>query len=135
MTTYGMTENGFVPKRMADILSDMTTKIQAIEDPKTGEHPFVNESADSLFGQFGQIVAEELSICWEAAYLASQQYDPQNATGVPLRGLVQLNGINPSFGSRTQVSMTMSGTAGTVIPKPSTIFFGLFTVLVSTIYK
>lgn len=121
MTTYGMTENGFVPKRMADILSDMTTKIQAIEDPKTGEHPFVNESADSLFGQFGQIVAEELSICWEAAYLASQQYDPQNATGVPLRGLVQLNGINPSFGSRTQVSMTMSGTAGTVIPKGSLI--------------
>ena len=121
MTTHGMTENGFVPKRMADILSDITTKIRSIQDPKTGEYPFVNESADSLFGQFGQIIAEELSVCWEAAYLASQQYDPQNATGVPLRGLVQLNGINPSFGSRTQISMTMTGTAGTVIPAGSLI--------------
>lgn len=121
MTTFGMTENGFVPKRLADILSSITTKIQAIEDPNTGEHPFVNESADSLFGQFGQIIAEEISICWEEAYLASQQFDPHNATGVPLRGLVQLNGITPSFGSPTQISMTMTGTNGTVIPEGSLI--------------
>ena len=121
MTTYGMTDQGFVPKRLADILSSITTKIQAIEDPNTGEHPFVNESADSLFGQFGQIIAEELSICWEAAYEASTQFDPQNASGVPLRGLVQINGINPSYGSRTQISMTMTGTAGTVIPQGSLI--------------
>jgi len=121
MTTYGMTENGFVPKRLADILESITTKTRAIQDPKTGEYPFINESADSLFGQFGQIIAEEISICWEEAYLASQQYDPLNATGVALRGLVQLNGINPSFGSPTQVSMTMTGTEGTVIPAGSLI--------------
>lgn len=121
MTTFGMTENGFVPKRMADVLDSITTKIQAIEDPNTGEHPFVNESADSIFGQFSQILSEEISICWEAAYLASQQFDPLNATGVPLRGLVQLNGITPSFGSPTQISMTLSGTNGTVVPAGSLI--------------
>ena len=121
MTTYGMTENGFVPKRLADILDSITTKTRAIQDPNTGAFPFINESADSLFGQFGQIIAEELSVCWEAAYMASQQYDPQNATGVALRGLVQLNGINPSFGSPTQVSMLMTGTEGTVIPAGSLI--------------
>lgn len=119
--TFGMTSNGFVPKRLADILSSINTKLQAIQDPETGLHPFVNESADSVLTQFGQIIAEELSVCWEEAYLASQQFDPQNATGVPLRGLVQINGINPSFGSATEISMTLTGTNGTVIPAGSLI--------------
>ena len=119
--TYGMTPQGFIPKRLSDILSDITTKTQAIEDPNTGLKPFINESADSLFGQFGQIIAEELAICWEQAYLASQQFDPLNVSGVPLRGLVQLDGIRPSFGSYTEISMTLTGTDGTVIPKGSLI--------------
>lgn len=117
---YGMTENGFVPKRLADILDSMTTKIRAITD-KNGQKPFVNESADSIFGQMGQIVAEELSICWEAAYAASQQYDPLNAFGEPLRGLVQINGINPSYGAYTEVKMTLTGTENTLVPEGSLI--------------
>ena len=121
MTTYGMTENGFVPKRLADILDSITTKTQALTDPETGLHPFANESADTLFGQFGQIIAEELAICWEAAYQASTQFDPLNASGVPLRGLVQINGLNPNFGSATEIAMTLTGTYGTVIPAGSLI--------------
>lgn len=117
---FGMTENGFVPKRLADILDSMTTKIRNITD-KNGQKPFMNESADSIFGQMGQIVAEELSICWEAAYAASQQYDPLNAFGEPLRGLVQINGINPSYGSPTEIKMELSGSEGTIIPEGSMI--------------
>jgi len=117
---FGMTENGFVPKRLADILDSMTTKIQNITD-KNGQKPFMNESADSIFGQMGQIVAEELSICWEAAYAASQQYDPLNAFGEPLRGLVQINGINPSYGAKTEIKMTLTGTNGTFVPEGSII--------------
>lgn len=121
MTTFGMTENGFVPKRLADILESLDTKVKAITDQETGEHPFVNESADGIIGQIEQIVAEELSICWEQAYLGSQQFDPLNSSGVPLRGLIQINGLAASFGSYTQLSMTMTGTAGTVIPAGSLI--------------
>lgn len=120
MPTFGMTENGFVPKRLADILDSLNTKIRNIQDDD-GNKPFINESADSIFGQMTQIIAEEISICWEEAYLASQQFDPINASGVPLRGLVQINGIIPSDGSYTQISMTLGGTAGTVIPKGSII--------------
>lgn len=120
MPTFGMTDQGFVPKRLSDVLESITTKVKNIEDAN-GNKPFINESADTELGQFSQILAEEISICWEQAYLASQQFDPINARGVPLRGLVQINGITASDGSYTQVSMTLGGTAGTVIPEGSVI--------------
>ena len=121
MAEYGMTENGFVPKRLADILESITTKVKNIKDPSTGEYPFMNESADSIFGQFSQIIAEELSICWEQAYQASVQFDPISASGSALRSLVQINGITPSYGAKTELLMTLGGTAGTVIPEGSLI--------------
>lgn len=120
MPTFGMTDQGFVPKRLADVLESIITKVKNIKD-KDGNKPFINESADSEFGQFAQIISEEISICWEQAYLASQQFDPLNASGVPLRGLVQLNGITASDGSYTQITMSLGGTPGTVIPEGSII--------------
>lgn len=119
--SFGMTKTGFKPKRFADVLESLTDKIKGISNPDTGEYPFVNETADGLLMQLTSIVAEEISICWEQAYLASQQFDPLNASGVALRGLVQINGINPSYGTYTQLPMTLGGTPGTVIPEGSRI--------------
>lgn len=121
MPTFGMTPEGFVPKRLADILDSITTKVRNIQHPVTGEYPFINESADSIFGQFSQIIAEELSICWEQAYQASVQFDPISATGSALRSLVQINGITPSYGAKTELLMTLGGASGTVIPEGSLI--------------
>lgn len=119
--SFGMTNTGFKPKRFADVLESLTTKLQTISDPDTGEYPFVNETADGLLMQFTSIIAEEIAICWEQAYLASQQFDPLNASGVALRGLVQINAINPSYGSYTQIPVTLGGTAGTVVPEGARI--------------
>lgn len=119
--SFGMTPYGFKPKRLADVLDSLTDKIQNITDPATGEQPFVNETSDGILMQFTSIIAEAISETWEQAYLASQQYDPQNASGVALRGMVQLNGITPSYGSVTQIPMTVGGTAGVVIPAGSRI--------------
>lgn len=119
--SFGMTDQGFKPKRLADILDSINTKLQNVTDPDTGEHPFVNETADGVLMQFASILAEELSICWEQAYVASTQFDPPNASGAALRGLVQINAINPSYGSATQIPMTLGGTAGVVIPAGSRI--------------
>lgn len=119
--SFGMTNAGFKPKRLSDIMDSLTTKLQDVTDPATGEHPFINETADGVLMQITSIFAEELSICWEEAYLASTQFDPPNATGAALRGLVQINGINPSYGSSTQIPMTMQGTPGVVIPAGSRI--------------
>ena len=44
---YGMLPQGFVPKRLVDINNDMLERVEAIQDPKTGELPFANASGDS----------------------------------------------------------------------------------------
>lgn len=119
--SFGMTQTGFKPKRFADVLESLTNRIKSISNPDTGEYPFVNETADGLLMQITSIIAEEISICWEQAYLASVQYDPQNASGVALRSLVQINAINPSYGTPTEIPMVLRGTAGTVIPAGSRI--------------
>ena len=114
--SFGMTNTGFKPKRFADVLESLTNRVKGISNPDTGEYPFVNETADGLLMQFTSIIAEEIATCWEQAYLASTQCDPQNASGVALRGLVQINGINPSYGTPTQLPIVVRGTASTVIP-------------------
>lgn len=119
--SFGMTNTGFKPKRFADVLDSLTNRIKSISNPDTGEYPFVNETADGLLLQVTSVIAEEIAICWEQAYLASVQYDPQNASGVALRGLVQINAINPSYGTPTQLPIVVRGTAGTVIPAGSRI--------------
>lgn len=119
--SFGMTETGFRPKRLSDILDSINEKLQNVTDPDTGEKPFINETSDGVLAQVTSILAEELSICWEQAYLASVQYDPLYSSGAALRGLVQINGINPSYGSKTQIPMTLGGNAGTVIPAGSRI--------------
>lgn len=119
--SFGMTQTGFKPKRLADVLDSLTNRIRTISDPDTGEYPFINETADGLLAQFTSIIAEEISIVWQQAYLASVQYDPLYSSGAALRGLVQINGINPSYGSYTEIPMTLSGTSGTVIPEGSRI--------------
>ena len=119
--SFGMTNTGFKPKRFADVLESLTQKIKGISNPETGEYPFVNETADGMLMQFTSTIAEEIATCWEQAYLASVQFDPQNTSGVALRGLVQINAINPSYGSYTQLPITLRGTAGTVIPSGSRV--------------
>lgn len=118
---FGMTKNGFKPKRLADILESLNERLNNVYDPETGEYPFVNETADGLLAQFTAIIAEELSIVWEQAYLASVQYDPLYSSGSALRSLVQINGITPSYGSYTEIPITVGGIAGITIPTGSRI--------------
>jgi len=119
--SFGMTEQGFVPKRLADVLESLHTKLANVTDPNTGAKPFMNEEADGILMQLTDIIAEEISICWEEAYLAANQYDPLNSSGAPLRGLIQLNGLSTSYGAPTQLMMELSGTPGVVIPSRSLI--------------
>ena len=108
---YGVTDQGFALKRLADILSDMRTRLSAIEDPVTGEtlSPDLADENDPL-AQIVNAVADELSACWEQLQLAYNQFDPLKGTGAGLSGTVQLNKIKRLAGSSTLVTLTMTGT-------------------------
>lgn len=119
-TAYGMTSTGFKPKRLRDILDETMNDIRNIQDDN-GEQVFINESDDSILGQANAIFCEALAECWQQAYAASVQFDPLNAYGVPLRGLVQLNGIVPNYGTATQINLQLTGIANTIIPAGSQV--------------
>lgn len=89
---YGVTDQGFVLKRLSDILTDMTTALSAIQDPVTGEYVNLVDENDP-FVQMMNATADQIATCWEQLQLCYNQFDPMNASGAGLAGLVQLNGL------------------------------------------
>lgn len=72
----GMTPQGFIPKRLADIIADMNTNLESIYDKKSDSYPFQNATDDSILQQIVGVFSEQLSFCWNAAYQAAIQFDP-----------------------------------------------------------
>lgn len=121
---YGMTPQGFIPKRLAHIVDDLKTNISYIAHPETGEYMFRNEQDDTVLEQVIGVFAEGLSECWEAAYDASVQFDPAKNSGAGQAGTVQLNAILKKPGGKSIISMILGGVPGTVIPQGSRIASG-----------
>ena len=128
----GMTEQGFIPKRAAEILEEMRLEALEIRDPSTGEQPFFNLTDDSVIGQILAIVAEEIGQCWAAAGMAAVQFDPLKNYGAAQAGTVQLNSITRNEGTPTIINMALSGQPGTLIPAGSLIAAGAGDVVYST---
>lgn len=118
---YGMTSQGFVPKRLAQILTDLNGNIADIVDPGTGEFPFQSATDDSILQQVLGVFAEGLSECWEAAYDGSVQFDPLKNSGAGQAGTIQLNAMLLKPGAYTIVEMELTGKNGTTVPKGSRI--------------
>ncbi len=118
---YGMTSQGFVPKRLAQILTDLNGNIADIVDPGTGEFPFQSATDDSILQQVLGVFAEGLSECWEAAYDGSVQFDPLKNSGAGQAGTIQLNAMLLKPGAYTIVEMELTGKNGTTVPKGSRV--------------
>lgn len=116
-----MTPDGFIPKRLADILFDINAKMSEIQDPVTGEYPFQNASDDSILQQVIGVFSEALSEGWNAAANAAWQFDPLKNTQAGQSGTVQLNALLRKPGAPSIVEMLLTGRPNTAIPKGSRI--------------
>ena len=112
----GMTENGFVPKKASEIMQDINLELQDLEDETTGERPFINVEQDTVLQQVIALFANELEQCWNAAYAAYAQFDPQKNTGAGQSGTVQLNGLVRHPGTAAQIEVTLTGRPGVIVP-------------------
>lgn len=121
MANFGMTPEGFISKRLADIYTDLNTGLSSIKDYKTGAKPFQNISDDSILQQVIGVFAEGLSICWNAAYEASVQFDPLKNTGAGQSATVQLNAMLRKAGTYTKITLTLTGAANTSVPVGSRV--------------
>lgn len=113
---YGMTEAGFIPKRLVDIQSDLNLGLAGIVEPGTGEYPFQNVEDDAILQQVVGVFASALEEAWEAAYEASVQFDPQKNTGAGQSGTVQLNAITRKAGTKTILVFDLAGTPSVLVP-------------------
>lgn len=111
----GISAQGFTPKTLNEIRNDIVTEIQAIQDPATGEFPFINVEDDALLMQVVGIFAGELEIAWGALADAYAQFDPQMNSGAGQSGTVQLNAITRKKGTYTRIAVEVTGTVGTLI--------------------
>ncbi|MBL4769528.1 MAG: baseplate J/gp47 family protein [Rhodobacteraceae bacterium] len=118
----GIDENGLTIKRLREILDDAEAALATVTDPDTGESLVLDLDADDgPLVQVEQINADALATVWEILQLVYNQFDPALATGAPLRGLAQLNGIRARIGTNSTVTLLASGTPGTPIPKEARI--------------
>ena len=115
MTDFGMTDEGFKPKRLPEIKLDMETSARAALG---GSAALLPDSVEGvLIGIFSEFYAEQ----WEQLHNAYGAFNPISTTGQALDDLVLINGLTrlPPIPSRAFLSIT--GTDNTVIPAGSIV--------------
>lgn len=110
MADYGLTEKGFQPKRLADIVAGVNSRIA----DQLGIQ--IETSANSVFGQIIGVFSYEIADLWEQAGLVYNAMYPHTASGISLDNAAALAGITPIAAEKTTVICTCYGTQGTQIP-------------------
>lgn len=88
MTTYGVTDTGFVVKPLTQIRTDINNR--QLSSPKIG--PAQDVSDESPLGQMNAAVAAEISEAWELGADIYASNDPEAAVGIPLDNVCSLTG-------------------------------------------
>lgn len=116
MGTFGISSTGFTPKKLSDILQSLKLNLQTVTDPDTGEQLQIDFESNDPFVQMLNSFAQELADCWDMLGLVYSQFNPLQANGASLSGLVQLNGITRYAGSPSSVILTFTGDNGALVP-------------------
>jgi uncharacterized phage protein gp47/JayE len=106
---FGLTADGFVRKRLEDIIADIEASILSTFGP-------VDTDADSAFGQLIGIIAERESTLWELAEGIYLGLYPASAEGIQLDNVAQLTGLTRIGAAKSTAVIAATGDQGTVIP-------------------
>jgi uncharacterized phage protein gp47/JayE len=117
----GVTDQGFVIKRLADILADdRALAVQLFQDLiQPGDQ--VDTSDSSALGRLISIAAPSEADLWEAAQEVYAAFDPNSATGIALDNLVAYAGITRKEQTFTTSSILVAGDTNTLIPVGQTV--------------
>ena len=117
----GVTDQGFVIKRLADILaSDRALAVQLFQDLiQPGD--VVDTSDSSALGRLISLAAPSEADLWEAAQEVYAAFDPNSATGIALDNLVAYAGITRKEQTFTTSSILVAGDTNTLIPVGQTV--------------
>lgn len=117
----GVTDQGFVIKRLADILADdRALAVQLFQD-LTVPGDTVDTSDSSALGRLISLAAPSEADLWEAAQEVYAAFDPNSATGIALDNLVAYAGITRKEQTFTTSSILVAGDTNTLIPVGQTV--------------
>ena len=113
---FGVTNEGFILKRLVDIKNDLITALSTVTDPVSGESltPDLDDEDDPLI-QIVNAFSDTIADAWEHLQLAYNQFDPLKASGAGLSGTVQLNALRRRAGVASQVVVVVTGTPYLVV--------------------
>jgi uncharacterized phage protein gp47/JayE len=110
-TGYGVTVQGFVLPLLTDLLTDLNNAVQA----QFGAD--ANVAPQAFFGQLNGIIAERLSLVWQAMQDTYFSAVPDEASGASLDNVGALRGIPRLQASASvQQNEKLFGVSGTLIP-------------------
>lgn len=117
----GVTDAGFVIKRLADILADdRALAVQLFQDlVKPGD--IVDTSDSSALGRLIALASPSEADLWEAAQEVYAAFDPNSATGIALDNLVAYGGLTRKEQTFTTSSILVAGDTNTLIPVGQTV--------------
>lgn len=107
---YGITDEGFVLKRLSDILAELEAKA------KSELGAGINLDPRSPLGQIFGLMAAALAAAWELQEDTYYSQYPDTAQGVPLDNAVSLNNITRLAATKSEVEARITGTPLTAIP-------------------
>lgn len=117
----GISDAGFIIKRLADILADdRALAVQLFQDLVVpGDTVDVSDS--SALGRLISLAAPSEADLWEAAQEVYAAFDPNSATGIALDNLVAYAGITRKEQTFTTSSILVAGDTNTLIPVGQTV--------------
>lgn len=121
MADYGLTNQGFVVKRLDDILTESRQTAAQIFQDLVGPEDVVDTSDSSTLGRFINLFSISEAQLWELGQLLYSSFDPNSATGVALDNLVQYGGIQRQPPTYSNTTALFTGDNGTEVPLDSII--------------
>jgi len=110
MAEYGVTDTGFKRKPKSVVIKELGNLMKA----EFGQD--LDISPESPEGQIISVIANAVDPLWQVAEHSYNAFNPNGATGVTLENLVRLNNLKKKKATATTVTLTFTGTDGTLIP-------------------
>lgn len=118
---YGVTDQGFVIKRLEDILQEQRARATEIFKDLVPPGDAVDTSDSSTLGRLINLDSEGDAELWEIAQQVYSSMDPNTATGVALDNIVAYGGLTRERESRSLATLLVEGDRGTSIPTGSVV--------------
>lgn len=118
---FGITDEGFVLKRLQDILTEQRQKARELFGDLVAPGDVVDVSDSSVLGRLINMDAFGDADLWEVAQQSYSALDPNSATGIALDNIVQYGGIGRQGASATTAIGLFAGSNGTLIPAGNTV--------------